>query len=322
MAVARRAFLAWGLLAATAPLMCGRAWADQRRIALVVGNNHYEHVKSLQNAGNDARSMAGELASLGFHVMEGYDLSRSAMLRLVNSFTDQLSHYDVGVFYYSGHGVQMHGANWLIPSSIGGEFDSEADLADESVNMADIADRMAEANAKGFNLLIIDACRDNPFSTKTKGIAATRGLGVAASNGVMILYSAGSNETALDRLGPQDHDPNGVFTRALLQEMRVPGLPVRDMITRLRSIVRTDAAKVGHDQMPALYDEAVGDFTFTPGDAPQLPVESATVQTVTTVQPVAIVQRRPPSSPRPAVPRRAGPVTHDPNDICTSLGTC
>jgi uncharacterized caspase-like protein len=332
------------LLAACLPLLCFRAAAAdpvERRIALVIGNNNYLHVGSLATAGNDAHAMAKELRVHGFAVLEGYDLDRSPMLHLINEFTAALPHYDVGLFYYAGHGVQMHGANWLIPHSISGDFQREDDLADESVGLADVAERMATANHEGFNLLIIDACRDNPFATRQRGFGAVRGLGVTAANGVVILYSAGSNQTALDNLGPSDHDPNGVFTRELLKQMRVPGLPVSEMIDRLRSLVRASAATVHHEQMPAIYAEATGHFMFTPPDGSQAgppagaPVVIAPAPTpppprIATADDAARAQR-PPQRPLPVVPRpvplpyAAHPsanAPHNPNDICTSLGTC
>ena len=98
--------------------------------------------------------------------------------------------------------------------------------------------RMAGANSPregGLNLLIVDACRDNPFRSEGRSFGMARGLVATGSSGVMVLYSAGTNQQALDRLGPADPDEHGLFTRVLLREMQTPGLPVRELIGRVRA---------------------------------------------------------------------------------------
>jgi uncharacterized caspase-like protein len=303
---------------------------SERRIALVFGNNKYQHIESLENAGNDAHAMAKELEAHGFTVIAGYDLTRSQMLEKVNAFTDQLPRYDVAVFYYSGHGMQIRGSNWLIPTDVTTDVSHERDLEDKSVSVADLTDRMSEANHQGFLLLIIDACRNNPFPSTGKGIAALPGLAPTQANGMMVLYSAGSNQTALDSLDQNDHDPNGVFTRVLLREMRQPGLRVRDMVTRLRETVVALAATVHHEQNPALYDEARGDFMFTPredSDEPHRPWSTPQGNTAFSqapapaARPLQIVPHAPPR-PRPPRPAGGGLSSCNPNDIATSLVPC
>jgi hypothetical protein len=112
-------------------------------------------------------------------------------------------------------------------------------------------------------LALIDACRDNPFlKTATRSIVA-RGLApTTPATGQLIVYSAGSGQTALDRLGPSDADKNGVFTRVLLAEMRKPNLPIHQVIRNVRSEVVKLARSIGHEQVPAIYDQVDGDFYF------------------------------------------------------------
>jgi hypothetical protein len=131
-------------------------------------------------------------------------------------------------------------------------------------------ERMAAVNGRrdgGLNLLIIDACRDNPFRAAGRSLGVTRGLAAGGAAGAMVIYAAASNQRALDKLGPADQDPNGVFTRTLLRAMAVPGLPVREMVARVRQEVAQAARGSGYEQTPAVYDEAEGDYIFSPGAA-------------------------------------------------------
>jgi uncharacterized caspase-like protein len=307
MAKGRQPFRILVLLATCLLLLCIRAAADpaERRIALVIGNDSYAHIASLSKAGNNAHAIAAALKGQGFVVLEGYNLERTPMRQQIHDFIAALPRYDVGVFYYAGHGVQTNGENWLLPVGVPESFRAEADLAGEAVSTARIAADMAAANHHGFNLLIIDANQDNPFGAGNNGIGAPDGLGVRATDGVMLLSSAGAHQTALDSLGENDRDPNSLFTRELLKAMREPGLPVRDMVSELRTKVWESARHVGHAQMAAVYDATTGDFMFTP--------------------PAATPPQASHSAPAPAIaPLRSLSVGRhaDPNLSCTSLGNC
>ena len=270
--------LAFATVLAAMPALAQSGTPAPRRLALVIGNQDYRHVPRLQNPVADARAMAGVLRERGFEVMEGIDLERGAMNRLFSRFEAALSTGTIAVLYFAGHGVQVGGANILLPVDI--EARSEREALDDGIALPVLMERMAAANGRrggGLNLLIIDACRDNPFQASGRSIGSTRGLAASGSSGVMVLYAAGTNQQALDRLGPQDRDPNGLFTRTLLREMRSPGLPVRELVGRVRNAVADAARAIGHDQIPAIYDEAVGDFVFTPASltAPAAPPVSA-----------------------------------------------
>ncbi len=239
-----------------------------RRVALVIGNQDYRHVGKLQNAVADARAMAEMLRSRNFEVVEGYDLDRGQMNRLFNRFESSMSAGAVAVLYFAGHGVQVGGINVLVPVDM--QPENERDLLDDGVPMPTLMERMAAVNGRrdgGLNLLIIDACRDNPFRAAGRSLGVTRGLAAGGAAGAMVIYAAASNQRALDKLGPNDPDPNGVFTRTLLRAMAVPGLPVRDMVARVRQEVAQAARGMGQEQTPAVYDEAEGDYIFSPGAA-------------------------------------------------------
>lgn len=264
------------LLALHAPLAAQdmRGIVIERRVALVIGNQDYRGIRKLENAVADARAMAARLRERGFQVFDGYDLDRRGMNRLIAEFEASLAARTIAVAYYAGHGVQVGAGNVLIP--VDATAQTERELTEDGIRLAELMERMAAANsavAGGFNLLIVDACRDNPFRNQGRSVGLSRGLTATGTSGVMVLYAAGSNQQALDRLGPDDRDPNGLFTRVLLRTINTPGLPVREVISRVRTEVSRAARGVGHDQTPAIYDEAIGDFVFTPVTAP--PVAAA-----------------------------------------------
>jgi uncharacterized caspase-like protein len=257
-----------GTLAATPATAQGPAAAPTRRVALVMGNQDYRHINKLENAVADARAMAAMLRSRNFEVVDGYDLDRSQMNRLFNRFESSMSAGAVAVLYFAGHGVQVGGINVLVPVDM--QPENERDLLDDGIPMPALMERMAGVNGRrdgGLNLLIIDACRDNPFRAAGRSLGVTRGLAAGGAAGAMVIYAAASNQRALDKLGPADRDPNGVLTRTLLRAMAVPGLPVREMVARVRQEVAQAARGSGYEQTPAVYDEAEGDYIFSPGAA-------------------------------------------------------
>ena len=140
------------------------------------------------------------------------------------------------VFYFSGHGVQLGAANYLLPVDISPE--SEEQVKDDGLALQKVLDDMAEQKTR-FSVAIVDACRDNPFPRVAgRSIGGGRGLAAATpATGQMVLYAAGAGQTALDRLGPSDTTPNGVFTRVLLREMQRPGVPVDRVLRNVRQEV-------------------------------------------------------------------------------------
>jgi uncharacterized caspase-like protein len=263
------ALFALTLLAVSVP-------ADAKRLALVIGNDSYRHADPLRNARADARSVADALKATNFRVTLKQDLTLQAMKETIRTFKNEVSGGDEVIFYYSGHGVQLEGNNYMVPVDTAGE--SPDQLRDDSVSLQRVLDDMEDQRAK-FTLAIIDACRDNPFKGNGRAIRS-RGLApVTAADGQAVLYSAGAGQEALDSLGAHDTDPNGVFTRVLIKEMKTPGLSFDQVIHEVRNQVVQLARSVNHNQTPGYYSQFTGDFYFLPptaGQPARVPAPTAT----------------------------------------------
>jgi hypothetical protein len=235
-----------------------------KRVALVIGNDAYKAVTPLKNAVADAQAMAAALNRAGFSVTLKTNTNLAAMKKAVREFKASLSGGDEAVFFYSGHGVQMGEGNFLLPIDI--ISDSPEQVMDDAIPLQRLLGDL-EAQKVKFALAIIDACRDNPFKGSGRSIGGARGLApTSAANGQMIIFSAGNGQQALDRLNDNDRQTNGVFTRVFLEEMQRPGVEVHQVVQSVRRRVDTLAKSVNHDQVPALYDQVVGDFMFYPAD--------------------------------------------------------
>lgn len=236
-------------------------------MALVIGNDNYTSVKRLENARGDARAIAAALAKAGYRVESRFDLDEKGMKAAFRDFKRSLSGGDEAVFFFAGHGVQLGAANYLLPVDIKG--DNEDQVKDEAIPLQRVLDDIQEQKAK-FTLAIIDACRDNPFKGRGRAIGG-RGLApTTAATGQMVIFSAGSGQQALDKLGENDRQANGLFTRIFLKEMQKPGLSVDRVLKNVRQEVANLASSVRHEQVPALYDQTLGEFYFFPGDGTQV----------------------------------------------------
>ena len=232
---------------------------ELKRFALVMGNDSYQKVKKLENAREDARLLAKNFERLGYRVTLKLDLAEKQMKASLRDFTAQVDAGDEVVIYYAGHGVQIAGANYLLPIDIDGA--SESQVKDEAIQLQRILDDMSERRVK-FTLAIIDACRDNPFKSTSRAIGG-RGLATTnAATGQMIVFSAGSGQQALDSLGPTDRNKNGLFTRIFAKEMQKPGLTIDRVIKNVRNEVVEAAKSINREQVPSIYDQVVGDFYF------------------------------------------------------------
>jgi uncharacterized caspase-like protein len=247
------------------------ALAAAHRVALVIGNDTYQHAEPLRNARADARAVAVSLQAIGFKVTLKQDVTLQQMKEALRNFKASVSGGDEVVFYFSGHGVQFGGTNYLIPVDLVPE--SEDQVVDDSVGLQRVLDDMNDQRAR-FALAIIDACRDNPFKGTSRAIAK-RGLAAQAASGQMVLYSAGAGQEALDRLGSRDTDPNGLFTRILIKEIRKPGVTANQLLKNVSYQVVQLAKSVNHDQVPALYDQTIGDYYFVPTGSVAAPVTAA-----------------------------------------------
>ena len=246
--------------AARNPPPAQAAPSGARRLALVIGNDAYQGVAKLQNARSDARAMGDMLTRLGYRVRVRVDLSERALKDELRSFKSEVQGGDEVLFFFAGHGVQLAGANYLLPTDIRG--DSEDQVRDDALPLQKVLDDIQERKAR-FALAIVDACRDNPFRGVAGRSIGTRGLApTTAATGQMVMFSAGAGQQALDRLNDRDRDPNGLFTRVLLKELDKPGQSVDRVLRTVRTQVVEMARSVGHEQVPALYDQTVGEFFF------------------------------------------------------------
>ena len=229
------------------------------RRALVIGNDTYQEVSKLQNARADAKAMGAALQKVGFTVTSKSDLTERGMKDALRAFKNEIRGGDEVVIFFAGHGVQLGSANFLLPVDIRGQ--SEDQVKDEAMPLQRMLDDIQDSKAK-FALAIIDACRDNPFKTAGRTIGGRGLAATSAASGQMIIFSAGAGQQALDRLNDNDKDPNGLFTRIFLKEMNKPGIAVDRILRNVRAEVVRLSKAVGHDQVPSLYDQAMGDFYF------------------------------------------------------------
>jgi uncharacterized caspase-like protein len=227
--------------------------SNVRRIALVIGNGAYTNAPPLKNPPNDARDMAANLKTLGFDVSSGVNVSQREMKRLIREFGQKLKAGGNGLFYYAGHGVQGRGHNYIIP--IDADIQSEADVEDSGVDVGLVLNYMDDAQ-NGLNIVILDACRNNPFSRSFR--SASEGLAqVDAPTGTLIAYATAPGRVAADGAGT-----NGLYTSELLKAMRLPGLTATDMFMQVRAEVMKHT---GNKQVPWEASSLVGSFYFSGG---------------------------------------------------------
>ncbi len=239
-----------------------------QRVAMVVGNNAYPHLPSseqLYTARNDARAVAEALRRNGFKVFHGEDLSRGDFIQMLFDFTGSLGEGDLALFFYAGHGINLEGGNYLLPSDIRPPQSTRRlegqRMASLSIHEQEILAAMRDSGAT-VSVAILDACRNNPIENPDgRSVGATRGLARAATmpQGTFSIYAAGYGQVALDRLPGEGDAVHSVFTRVLLEKLEEPGVTLRGLALSTRGEVRKLAAKAGHEQSPAYYDELGGD---------------------------------------------------------------
>lgn len=220
------------------------------RLALVIGNAAYRE-GALANPANDARAMAEALRAAGFKVMLHTDLDQRRMTQAVRDFGDALRKSGgVGLFYFAGHGVQIKGRNYLVP--IGADIQREDEVAYAALDAQAVLDKM-DAAGNGTNVLILDACRNNPFARSFR----SGGAGLAqmdAPVGTLVAFATAPGMVASDGTGS-----NGLYTQNLLEAMRKPGLKVEDVFKQVRVAVRRDS---GGKQVPWESTSLEGDLYF------------------------------------------------------------
>ena len=247
-----------GAQGASKPKQAPQIFANRK--ALVIGNDAYKKVTPLFNAAEDAKVVAESLTALGFKVSLKLDVDRKQFQSEIRAFKNQVKAGDEVAIFYAGHGVQIASTNYLLPIDIAGQ--NEEEIRDDAISLQRILDDMTEKEAK-FTLAMIDACRDNPFKSSGRSVIGTRGLApTTAATGQMIVFSAGTGQQALDKLGPNDKSKNGLFTRVFVKEMQKAGVSVDRVVRNVRTEVVALAKSVGHNQVPAIYDQVVGEFYF------------------------------------------------------------
>lgn len=239
--------------------------AEANRLALVIGNNDYEVIPKLQKAVNDANAISDALLYMGFDVIKANDVGFKAMSRAIVDLESKINKGDVALVFFAGHGLAIEGTNYLLPLDTPNIKPGEEGLIkDSSFAVNNLADRIRNKGAD-ISVLIIDACRDNPFEQPGKrSIGLSRGLArVDPAEGIFILFSAGQGQSALDRLSDADNNKNSVFTRILLQELDSQNLSMVQIAKNVQIKVKNLAAKIDHNQVPAYYDQIIGDLNLT-----------------------------------------------------------
>ena len=221
----------------------------KRRLALVIGNGAYENAP-LKNPVNDANDMASILKELGFDVILKTNANKRAMLNAIDQFGKRLMDAGDGLFFFAGHGIQIDGINYLIPT--GAYVTNETDVEIEGVDVRRILGRM-ETAANDVNIILLDACRDNPFKRSFR--SSSRGLArIDAPKGTFIIYATAPGHVAAD-----GEDRNSPFTKHLLRNIIEPDIPIEKVMKKVRKGVLNETKD---RQIPWQTSSLIGDFYF------------------------------------------------------------
>ena len=252
------------VLAALALSLTGAPAGAQTRLALVIGNSKYRSVPPLTNPDNDAKAVAAELKTAAFDVTEALDLGQADMRRAIKDFAAKISAKGadtVALVYYAGHGVQVDGENFLVP--VDAKIESEADIAKAAVRLGDVMSALAAVPSK-MRIVILDACRNNPFATTKQ----TRGLAIVdAPTGSIVAYSTAPGTEATDGAGT--HSP---YTAAFIEVAQQPRLQIEQLFKQVR--LKVHEATKGQ-QTPWESSSLTTDFWFLPANEAPPPVSPA-----------------------------------------------
>jgi hypothetical protein len=291
-------------LAIALSLTGGTAGA-QNRLAFVVGNDAYQNVNPLQKAVNDARAVGRELQQLGFRVTLGENLAWRDYVEKFSAFENSIEPGDTAFLFYSGHGVEIDGANFLIPIDAPKVApEQQSLLKDVSISTDNLIQRL-KARGTRAQIIVLDACRENPFrQTNGRSVGGARGLaGTRAPGGVFMIYSAGVGEVALDRLSDNDANPNSIFTRSFLPLLEDPENSLISVAKQTRAKVKLLASSIGETQSPAYYDEIDGDIFLAKGTAEASPPALVPEKPRPAATPMGSAKNYPtPAAPPPSAP--------------------
>lgn len=237
------------------------------KTALVIGNTNYE-VGKLRNPVNDARKLSETLTGLGFDVIARYDMDRIGLREAIREFGDAIRDKDgLALFYYSGHGLQSEGTNYLVP--VDADIKEEWEIRDQCVSSDQIL-RMLNSFENPFNIIILDACRNNPYESRYR--SATKGLAQPeiVPTGSIMAFSTSPGKVASDGDGS-----NGLYTQELIKAIQTPGLDIEDVFKQTRINVK---AISGDEQIPWETSSLVGDFYFI-DDGSESQIQTAVIAT-------------------------------------------
>ena len=229
----------------------GAALKSQKRVALVIGNSDYK-VGPLMNPAHDAEDVSAVLKTLGFDVQTRTNVNQREMEEAVNKFVQQIQDGDVALFYFSGHGVQVRGENYLIP--IGDSIQSEPDVRYKTVNAGLILAKMEDSRNRA-NIVILDACRNNPF----KGLFRSPSMGLTkmeAPKGTFIAYATSPDSVAADGTGR-----NSPYTKHLIEALKVKDIPIEQAF---KLVARAVNQETGGQQIPWISSSLLDDFFCNP----------------------------------------------------------
>jgi formylglycine-generating enzyme required for sulfatase activity len=241
------------------------SYTGSKRLALIIGNGKYKNIPSLRNPVNDAKDMAAALKNLGYKVILKTDASRQAMIKAMQDFGTKLQKQGgVGLFYFSGHGLQVQGINYLIPSDA--DIKSEADVEFATVELDRVMAQMKRAKNQ-LNLVFLDACRDNPYDTRIKGLK--KGLaGIKGPTGTLIAFATAPDAPSW---GGKPGERNSIYTKYLLEGLRDKShWRLTDLLIAMRVQVMAETQNEPVQQVPWESGSLTGKFCFgTCGDEGQ-----------------------------------------------------
>ena len=219
-----------------------------RRVALVIGNSKYTGQSVLINPTNDAKAMAASLKSVGFQeVIEAYDLDLKGLTEALKAFGDLAQDADWAMIFYAGHGIEVGGVNYMIP--VDAKLARDTHIKDEAIDLDRVLAKVQ--GAKKVRLVVLDACRNNPFATRmVRSAGATRSVGAGLANvepeaGVLVIYSAKHGSLAQDGTGA-----NSPFTEAFVAHLQEPAV---DLVTLVGKVRQSVLQKTQQGQEPWLY---------------------------------------------------------------------
>ena len=263
MRILRGLFLGCAVLCAAANTI-----AADKRIALVIGNGSYKKIAPLKNPVNDADALAERLKRLGFAVEVAKDLSYSQLVGALKAFSQKSLEADVRLFFFAGHGVQAKGRNYLLPVDV--DIQSEAEIPARSAEVGELLERLGDAK-RGVSIVILDACRVNPFAgneivladgrrMKSRSLGGTGLARMEAPLGTLLAFSTAPGGVALDN----PKEKNGLYTKHLLSRIDTAGLPIETLFKRVREDVLNETER---KQRPWEQSSLTGDHVCLKRDA-------------------------------------------------------